>query len=128
MPAFWNNTLYISGAGDNLHQFSFDPVAGKLSSTPLYQTPTFFNFPSTTPSVSSNGTANGIVWALSTDTSPSVLPAYDATRIDKELYNSSQKAGRDIPGQPVKFAVPTIANGKVYVGTRGRLAVFGLLP
>ena len=30
MPAFWNNTLYIGGAGDNLHQFSFDPVAGKL--------------------------------------------------------------------------------------------------
>ena len=128
MPAFWNNTLYIGGAGDNLHQFSFDPVAGKLSSTPLYQTPTFFNFPSTTPSVSSNGTVNGIVWALSTDTAPAILHAYDATRIDKELYSSSQKVGRDAPGQPVKFAVPTIANGKVYVGTRNRLAVYGLLP
>ena len=128
MPAFWNNNLYLGGSGDNLHQFAFDPVGGKLSTTPIFQTATFFNFPSTTPSVSSNGTSNGIVWALSTDTSPAILHAYDATRIDKELYNTSQKAGRDTPGQPVKFAVPMIANGKVYVGTQNRLAVYGLLP
>ena len=127
-PSFWNNNLYLGGAGDNLHQFSFDPVSDKLSTSPIFQTSTFFNFPSPTPSISSNGSFNGILWALSTDTSPAILHAYDATRIDKELYNSKQKVGRDSPGPPVKFAVPMIANGKVYVGTQNRLAVYGLLP
>lgn len=128
MPSFWNNNLYLGGAGDNLHQFAFDTATGMLSTSPIFQSSTFFNFPGVTPSISSNGASNGIVWVLGADTSPAVLHAYDATRIDKELYNTSQKAGRDTPGQPVKFAIPTIANGKVYVGTQNRLAVYGLLP
>ncbi|MBI3478064.1 MAG: PQQ-binding-like beta-propeller repeat protein [Acidobacteria bacterium] len=127
MPAFWNNNVYFGGVGDNLKAFSFDPVAGLLSTTPTSNTGTFFNYPGTTPSISANGTTNGIVWALQTDHAPEVLHAYDATNLSTELYNSSQNQTRDNPGTSVKFVVPTVANGKVYVPAQKLLSVFGLL-
>ena len=94
-------------------------------------------FPGATPSVSANGTSNGIVWIVQAnvlnDTVLSTVPAavlraYDATDLAKELYNSTQAAGgRDTAGGAVKFAVPTIVNGKVYVGNSNQVTVYGLL-
>ena len=94
-------------------------------------------FPRPTPSVSANGTTNGIVWALEGDTYAStcasgancqVLLAYDATNLAKLLYTSSQAANyRDVPGSAVKFAVPTISNGKVYVGSQYAVSAYGQL-
>jgi hypothetical protein len=127
MPAFWNNNVYFGGVGDNLKMFSFDPVAGLLSTTPVSNTGTFFNYPGTTPSISANGAGNGIVWALQTDGSPATLHAYDATNLSTELYNTKQNAARDNPGSAVKFTVPTVANGKVYVPAQKQLSVYGLL-
>ncbi|HUM06428.1 MAG TPA: hypothetical protein VLT90_13265 [Terriglobales bacterium] len=127
MPAFWNNNVYFGGIGDNIKMFSFDPVKGLLSNTPVSNTSTFFNYPGTTPSVSSNGTSNGIVWALQTDHNPLTLHAYSATNLSTELYNTNQNATRDNPGNSVKFTVPTVANGKVYVPAQKQISVFGLL-
>jgi hypothetical protein len=131
VPGWWNNTAYFGGAGDFLKAFSFDPAAGLLSQSPVAQTETFFQFPGITPSISANGTANGIVWAVQTDNygggGPAVLHAYDAGDVSNELYNSGQNFSRDNPGPAVKFAVPTIANGKVYVPAVKRLTVYGLL-
>ena len=126
MPAFWNNNVYFGGVGDNIKMFSFDPVAGTLSTTPVSNTGTFFNYPGPTPSISANGRTNGILWAIQSDSNPAVLHAYDATNLSTELYNSSQNLARDNPGNAVKFTVPTVANGKVYVPAQKKLSVYGL--
>jgi len=101
-------------------------------------TPTRFPFPGSTPSVSSQADSNRIVWAVDSSSygipsafglGPAVLHAYDATNLATELWNSSQAAGnRDAAADAVKFSVPTVANGKVYLGTRTEIDVYGLLP
>jgi FG-GAP-like repeat len=122
-PAFWNNTLYVGGSTDALEAYSFNANnSGLLSMNPVSASLQTFNFPGTTPAISASGNTNGIVWALEEDSDSTVLHAYDATNLANELYNTGQNS----PGGSVKFAVPTIANGKVYVGTSTLLAVYGL--
>jgi hypothetical protein len=124
-PAFFNGQLYFGAVGDDLRAFTFTnttlnfPAASKSATT--------FPYPGTTPSISANGTANGIVWAAENG-SNAVLHAYDATDLANELYNSDQApSGRDNFGVGNKFFVPTVANGKVYVGTSsGGVGAFGL--
>ena len=58
---------------------------------------------------------------------PSVLHAYDARNITCELYNSEQKSERDRADMTVRFAIPTVADGHIFVGARGRLDFYGLL-
>ena len=81
----------------------------------------------TTPGISANGTANAILWAAENG-GTAVLHAYDATDLSHELYNSNQSGSRDQFGPGNKFITPTIANGRVYVGSTNGVAVFGLLP
>jgi hypothetical protein len=161
-PAFWSNTLYYFGAQFGGQQqagqsFAFDPAGGLFNTTPAAQTTSTFGFPGATPSISATPSAtSGIVWAIDSAlygtnnqtrptggraAGPAVLHAYDATNIATELWNSSQATGsRDQAGNSVKFTVPTVANGKVYIGTRGNddtigngtvfgeIDVYGLLP
>jgi hypothetical protein len=86
-------------------------------------------------SVSSNGSkdATGILWAsyaangdANHSVRPGILRAIDATDVTKELWNSSTNP-TDNPGNYAKFNCPTIANGKVYLGTfSNQLVVYGL--
>jgi PQQ enzyme repeat len=124
-PAYFNGTVYYGDVSGTLKAFT---VAGaKLTGTPQSQSATQFTFPGTAPSVSANGTSNGIVWAHE-NTGPAVLHAYDAANLAHELYNSSQAAAnRDQFGAGNKFITPTVADGKVFVGTTNSVAVFGLL-
>jgi outer membrane protein assembly factor BamB len=126
-PAFFNGVLYYGPAYTVMSAF---PMANaKLATSPSSQTAATFNYPGPTPSVSANGTQNGIVWATESNlTSPVVLHAYDAASLAHELYNSNQAAnGRDSFGNGNKFITPLVVNGKVYVGTQNGVAVFGLL-
>jgi hypothetical protein len=87
-----------------------------------------FTFPGASPSISANGNSNGIAWAIqNTNFGPATLVAWNATNLSSEIYNSAQSGLRDQPGNPVKFTVPTIANGRVYVGAQFSLSVYGLL-
>jgi hypothetical protein len=124
-PAYFNGTLYYGDVSGTLKAFTIS--SARLAATPQSQSPTQFTYPGTAPSVSANGTANGIVWAHE-NASPAVLHAYDATNLAHELYNSNQAgANRDQFGAGNKFITPTVADGKVFVGTANAVAVFGLL-
>jgi hypothetical protein len=124
-PAYFNGTLYYGNVSGTLKAFAIS--SAKLGLTAQSQSATQFAYPGTAPSVSANGTANGIVWAHE-NTSPAVLHAYDATNLAHELYNSNQAAAnRDQFGAGNKYITPIVADGKVFVGTGGAVAVFGLL-
>lgn len=122
-PAWFDGRLYYGGLGDYLRAFAFSGGSFSLDSHSSNQ----FPYPGATPSISANGTSNGIVWAVENQPA-AVLHAYDAANQAIELYNSNQAAGgRDHFGEGNKFIVPTIANGKVYVGTTNGVGVFGLI-
>ncbi|HSY97000.1 MAG TPA: PQQ-binding-like beta-propeller repeat protein [Steroidobacteraceae bacterium] len=124
-PAYFNGTVYYGNVGDTLKAFT---VSGaKLTAATQSQSATLFSFPGTAPAVSANGTSAAIVWAHE-NSNPAVLHAFDAANLQHELYNSNQAAGnRDQFGGGNKFITPTIADGKVIVGTTNSVAVFGLL-
>lgn len=127
MPAYFNNVVYFGAVGDALKAF---PIAdARLSVNPVSQSRETFAYPGTTPSISANGTSNGIVWAVEARGSEAgVLHAYDASNLSKELYSSNAAAGGRDAFADNKFITPMVANGKVYVGTSTGVIVFGLIP
>jgi hypothetical protein len=126
--AFWNNTLYIAPVGAAMLAYSFDGASLRFNSTAQSASSGTYGFPGATPSVSAAGaSSNGIVWGIDSSNyctpqsggcAPALLHAYAATSLASELWNSSL-VGADVAGNAVKFTVPTVANGKVYLGTRG---------
>jgi Bacterial Ig-like domain (group 2) len=134
IPACWNNTTYWWGSGDVLKSIPLSN--GLLDFTHITSSAGSYGFPGATPSISANGTSNGIVWSIDSSQygapgpgpGPAVLHAHDATNVAKELWNSTQASNnRDTAGNAVKFTVPTIANAKVYIGTSAGVDVYGLL-
>jgi outer membrane protein assembly factor BamB len=147
--AWWDGRYYVTGAGEPLQTYRLDPASAHLRFLAAASRPTAFGYPGAIPAISSRADAHGIVWVLddrsyctpaSQGCGPAVLRAYDANSL-RELW-SSPRSGPGAAGNAVKFTVPTIANGKVYVGTRGNntggrygstsisgeLDVFGLEP
>lgn len=123
-PAYFNGRLYVGAVGDQLKAFHF--TNARLDATPQSKSTVTFGYPGTTPAISANGNTNGIVWAA-VNGGTAALYAFDANDLTKQLYSSNDAAnGRDHFGAGNKFIVPTIANGKVYVGTTNGVGVFGL--
>jgi hypothetical protein len=125
--AYWNHYVYVLSDGDALRQFAV--IDGKLSP----KAASGFPGVSATPTLSANGLAEGIVWLLrskvwNASDQPAALYAYDAANVAHELYNSEQNAGRDRPGLALRFNIPMVVNGHVYVGTKHEVDVYGLLP
>ncbi|MGA8618559.1 MAG: PQQ-binding-like beta-propeller repeat protein [Candidatus Sulfotelmatobacter sp.] len=136
-PVYWNGTIYYHCNGDMLRAYSWNANTGLLSTTPTSVGATAYGKHGATASLSSNGAASGIIWDIDNSayngTTPassgtSVLHAYDATNVATELYNSSQAGTRDTAGLALKFTVPTIAGGRVFVPTASELDIYGLLP
>ncbi len=138
-PAYWIGTgaLYFHCNANVISAYSWNASTAQISTTPTSQGSTVFTTHGATPSISANGAVNGIIWdidnsaysyKLGVPQGPSVLHAYDATNVANELYNSSQAGTRDTAGSALKFTVPTIAGGKVFVPTSNQLDIYGLLP
>ncbi len=127
--AYWNGNIYTTGQNFPLSQFQ---ISNGAISTPQSATSTN-SFPPRggTPVVSANGTTGGITWIIDytgwQSSGNSILDAYDATNVGTLLY-SSPSTGAGAAGPAVKFIVPTVANGRVYVGNQFSFSVFGLLP
>jgi hypothetical protein len=123
--AFWNNNFYVAGAGGPISAYALNTTQAQFSLSSVSSAA--YGWPGGTPSVSAAGAQAGLVWIMNTNSyctnqssscGPAVLHAYDASNLASELWNSSLVSS-DAAGNAVKFTVPTIANGKVYVGTRG---------
>jgi hypothetical protein len=136
-PAYFNNTVYYAAVTDVLRAF---PIANaKLASTAATTSSNTFPYPGATPSISANGSQNGIVWAVLNSTTQGVLKAYAAADLGVQLYSSDQGGSADFFGPGSKNTPPTIADGRVFVGTQvnsatdpngaqNGVAVFGLRP
>ena len=128
--SYWNGNLYVQEVGDFLKQFPLQSGVAQSAMSSDFQ----IGYPNPAPAISANGTSNSVLWLVEADTfkngGPAVLRAFAAADVSNtELYDSTQAANaRDQAGPAVKFVVPTIANGKVYVGAGGEVDVYGLLP
>jgi outer membrane protein assembly factor BamB len=128
-PAYWSRHVYIFASGDALKDFALHD--GKLELT--HSRPSSPDDPGATPTISANGDRDGIVWTVTTrqwlpfPEALAVLHAYDAVDVTRELYSSDENSDRDRAGISVRFTIPTVANGRVYVGARHELDVYGLL-
>ena len=129
MPAYWNSLVFTGGSGDVLRAFSLrnghiDPVPASLSRHHC-------QYPGCGLSVTSNGNNDAILWALQagecTSNEPAVLKAYAAVDLGTEVYSSDKHGKRDDFGCGVRFAIPTVGNGRVFVGGSGQWSVFGLI-
>ncbi len=142
-PAYYNGTVYVAPAASPL--MALPLTAGLFGATAQdiavasTLSPDTIRYPGATPAISASPSGNAIVWALdnnnfankgNTGTSqpgPALLYAYDAANLTHRLYSSTTLPA-DAGGNAVKFTVPVIANGHVYIGGGGQLTVYGLAP
>ncbi|HVX63177.1 MAG TPA: LamG-like jellyroll fold domain-containing protein, partial [Pirellulales bacterium] len=126
-PVYYDGNVYIAPLNGAVQAFSL--TDGLLSTTPTSQSAESYGYPGGMMAISANGATNGILWVVERtgQTTAGVLHAYLATNLSEELYNSSQAGSRDTMDLPAKFSMPTVANGKVYIGGCTQLTVYGLL-
>jgi hypothetical protein len=127
-PVYFNGSVYFGAVNDGIKQFQLSN--GLLSTAPLSQSADTYQNRGGTFAISANGATNGILWAVQDNgaAAPGVLHAYDATNLAIELYNSNQAGTRDSMDAAAKFNIPLVANGKVFIASKGALTVYGLLP
>lgn len=137
-PAYFNGTVFMASSGDYLR--SIPMSNGLLNTSAMTKAKELIARRGSTPSISSNGTQNGIVWTLDSSAytyawnaqvyqvltnGPTILRAYSTDNLSSPLY-SSNTLSTDAAGNGIKFGVPTVAGGKVFVGTQTEISVYGL--
>jgi hypothetical protein len=126
--AYWNGNVYIWAKADVPKMFKVN--SGVLDTTPASESNITSAFPGASFTVSSDGAQNGIAWAVRTDQytthGAQVLYAWDANDLTNPLYESDTNAARDGAGHAMKFAIPVVTNGKVYVAALGEVDIYGL--
>ncbi len=116
--------VYLWAHDSPLYAFRYDPTAGKFNPAGAFAQHNNTNGGSLC--VTSNGTANGIVWAIANN---AVFHAYNASDVSQQLWDSNENAARDSIGSAGHFQFPTVVNGKAYVPTgSASIVVYGLLP
>jgi hypothetical protein len=134
-PVYWSGLVYYHNNDDVLRAYTWNPSSATPLSGPTFSGSGTYGFHGATASLSANGLTNGIVWDIDnsnynksgTGSGPCVLHAHDAANVSNELYNSSQAGSRDTAGAALKFTVPTIVGGRVFVPTSNELDIYGLL-
>ena len=126
--AYWNGHAYFACSDDRLRDYALENGLLKLRSS----SSTKFDDPGATPSVSADGSKNGIVWAIATKTwngpgRTAVLYAFDANNLSEPIYTSEQNSKRDRAALATRFVIPLVVNGHVYFGARDEVEVYGLL-
>ena len=135
-PAYLNGTVYFAAANGKLQGFKLR--GGRLGANPIGTSTETYGYPGASPSVSADGTANGIVWAIQrvlpagADTGSgmpagyTVLNAYNAATLTELYTSATDPAGGTTTSAAIKFATPTIADGHVFVGTADGVLEYGL--
>lgn len=125
--AYWNGHAYFAGEDNVLRDYAV--TNGQLK--PGVASTIKFDG-GATPSVSANGNKDAVVWVASKKNGrgrnrQAVLYAFDATKIGAPIYSSETNEDRDGGGMAIRFVIPVVVNGRVYVGTRTEVDVYGLL-
>jgi hypothetical protein len=128
-PAYWNGNVYIWAEKEVAKAFKLD--SGLLGTEPFTRSNVTSGFPGASFTISSNGTQDGIAWAVRSDqvktNGPNVLYAWDANDLTNTIYESDTNPTRDTGGVANRFTIPVVTNGKVYVSANKKVAVYGLL-
>jgi hypothetical protein len=131
-PTLWNGTIYYHCEQDVVKAYNWNTSTGMISIHPVSQGSIVYGAHGSTSSLSASGSSNGVLWEIETTDvhsgGPAILHAYDATQLATQLYSSQQNPARDAAGPAVKFTVPTVADGNVYVGTGSEVDIYSLLP
>ncbi len=131
-PAVWNNTVYFGFTDASLEAFAYDPVQEQINPTPTSTSGSIFlGYPGASPVVSANASANAILWILQTDQfhsgGPAILRAFDPANLANEFYDSNMSPDRDSAGAAIRFTVPVVADGQVFVAGHNEIDIYGLL-
>ena len=123
MSAYFNGSIYISPKQSQM--LAFKVGSASLAASPWAQTTDAIGYPGATPSITSNGVKNGIVWIVSSD-DDGKLVAFDASNLNK-LYDSESQTPADQLPSNTEFSLPTLVDGKVYAGGTAGIAIYGEL-
>ncbi len=131
-PAVWNNTVYFGFSDASLEAFAYDPVQQQINPTPSSTSGSIFlGYPGASPILSANGSADAILWILQTDQfhsgGPAILRAFDPANLATEFYDSNMSPDRDGAGAAVRYTVPVVADGQVFVAGHNEIDIYGLL-